>query len=61
VCVCVCYLLKCSTVLYILDAIHTGLFYHIWSPDKPTVDRRRCTCDCFDTVFRGRVVTQITI
>jgi len=31
----------------------SGFFYYIWSPDKPVVDRDKCSCDCFDTVFRG--------
>lgn len=41
-------------IITLLPYIHLGLFYYIWSPDKPVVDRDKCSCDCFDTVFRGR-------
>jgi len=34
--------------------VHAGLFYRIWTPDKPTVNRKNCTCGCFDTLFKGR-------
>ncbi|GFO14060.1 hypothetical protein PoB_004056500 [Plakobranchus ocellatus] len=37
-----------------LPYFHIGVFYlKIWVPDKPPVDKRACTCSCFDTVFRG--------
>jgi len=41
-------------IAVLMPLLHLGVFYHIWQPDKPTVDREKCTCDCFDTVFRGR-------
>ncbi|ELU02004.1 hypothetical protein CAPTEDRAFT_102797, partial [Capitella teleta] len=28
--------------------------YFIWVPDKPVIDRAKCLCSCFDTIFRGR-------
>jgi magnesium-transporting ATPase (P-type) len=40
--------------IVLLPYLHIGVFYYIWSHDKPTVDRTRCSCDCFDTIFRGR-------
>ena len=34
-----------------------GVFYlMIWTPDKPEIDKAKCKCDCFDTVFRGRLI-----
>lgn len=41
-------------VIVLLPYLHIGVFYlKIWVPDKPQIDRRSCTCSCFDTVFRG--------
>ena len=28
----------------------------IWTPNKPKVNRRNCTCSCFDTNFRGKTI-----
>jgi len=41
-------------VLVFLPYLHLGVFYRLWSNGKPAVDRAHCTCDCFDTIFRGR-------
>uniref|UniRef100_A0A0B6ZY17 Uncharacterized protein n=2 Tax=Arion vulgaris TaxID=1028688 RepID=A0A0B6ZY17_9EUPU len=44
-----------ATLIVLMPYLHIGVFYlKIWVPDKPPVDRRGCTCSCFDTVFRGR-------
>lgn len=43
-----------AVFVFILPFIHIGIFYRYWVPDKPVVNKARCACDCFDTVFRGR-------
>ncbi|XP_033760266.1 uncharacterized protein LOC117342281 [Pecten maximus] len=46
-----------SGVIFItlLPYIHIGIIHlKIWVPGKPKVDKNKCTCSCFDTVFRGQ-------
>ncbi|KAK3769927.1 hypothetical protein RRG08_048138 [Elysia crispata] len=46
--------LAAVVLIVLLPYLHIGVFYlKIWVPDKPQVDKRACTCSCFDTVFRG--------
>ena len=27
----------------------------LWTPNKPRVNKKNCTCSCFDTIFRGEL------
>lgn len=29
------------------------MVFQLWAPNKPAVNRRNCSCSCFDTVLRG--------
>lgn len=43
-----------TVIIALLPYLHIGIFYlKIWVPGKPKVDRKKCRCSCFDTVFRG--------
>ncbi|XP_005097180.1 uncharacterized protein LOC101852763 isoform X1 [Aplysia californica] len=45
-------------LIVLMPYIHIGVFYmKIWVPDKPPIDKRECTCSCFDTIFRGQYET----
>ncbi|KAJ1528074.1 hypothetical protein ONE63_007992 [Megalurothrips usitatus] len=37
----------------LLPPLHIGLFYYIWHQYSRHVDKRYCTCSCWDTVFKG--------
>lgn len=43
----------CLTVIVSLPYLHLGIIHSLIFPGKPKVDRKSCTCSCFDTVFRG--------
>ncbi|XP_060606236.1 uncharacterized protein LOC132758573 [Ruditapes philippinarum] len=44
-----------ALVLVLLPYFHIGIYHlKIWVPDKPRIAKNNCTCDCFDTVFRGQ-------
>ncbi|XP_074656679.1 uncharacterized protein LOC141909894 [Tubulanus polymorphus] len=40
-------------ILVALPCIHIGIIQKIWTPNKPEVDKKTCTCECFDTVYKG--------
>lgn len=42
------------TCAVFLPFLHIGIIFKYWDPNKPKVDKRHCSCDCFDTVFRGK-------
>lgn len=43
-----------ALTIILLPYVHLGLFHMVlWTPNKPKVNRRNCTCTCFDTIFRG--------
>ncbi|XP_061183044.1 uncharacterized protein LOC133191313 [Saccostrea echinata] len=49
-----CDRLIAAAVVTIIPCIHIGIVNNIiWVPEKPKVNRTRCHCDCFDTVFKG--------
>jgi len=44
-----------TAIIVLLPFLHIGVFYMmIWVPDKPKVNKNECTCNCFDTIFRGQ-------
>ncbi|CAH1789241.1 unnamed protein product [Owenia fusiformis] len=38
--------------LFLVPSIHMGVVQRIWVT-KPPVDKGKCTCDCWDTIFKG--------
>ncbi|CAH1780822.1 unnamed protein product [Owenia fusiformis] len=47
------YFLAGVVFVSILPYLHIGVFYKVLHGAKGKVNRTTCSCDCFDTVFRG--------
>ena len=37
----------------IIPGIQFGSAYYLWSGSKKPVDKKICTCPCWDTIFKG--------
>ncbi|KAF6206731.1 hypothetical protein GE061_017967 [Apolygus lucorum] len=43
----------------VIPPIHIAVLYHYWHSYNLKVDRKRCECSCWDTVFKGPYETHI--
>lgn len=42
----------------VFPAVHMYIFTNLWGHMKSPVDKKQCSCSCWDTIFKGRHISE---